>query len=274
VMIQCVGSRSEERPYCSRICCQQAVKNALALKAKKPDVGVFVLYRDVRMYGFLEEHYKRAREQGVVFLRYDAEKKPVVEAGKDGKPVVKMHDPVLHADVTIPADLVALSAATVPYEDAKELAQHLKVPLNAYGYFLEAHLKLRPVDFATDGIYLCGLAHSPKLAGESIIQASGAAGRACTILSRDKIELDAALSEPLDELCDGCAYCVDPCPYKAVTLLEFKWLGDVKKVVDVDEAKCKGCGVCMATCPKKGIMVRHFKLDQIAAQIAAALQPL
>jgi heterodisulfide reductase subunit A-like polyferredoxin len=274
VMIQCVGSRNEERPYCSRICCQQAVKNALALKEKKPDAGVFVLYRDVRMYGFLEEHYKRAREQGVVFLRYDAEKKPVVEAGKDGKPVVKTHDPILHTDVTIAADLVALSAATVPYEDAKELAQHLKVPLNAYGYFLEAHLKLRPVDFATDGIYLCGLAHSPKLAGESIIQASGAAGRACTILSRDKIELDAALSQPIDDLCDGCAYCVDPCPYKAVTLLEFKWLGEVKKVVDVDEAKCKGCGVCMATCPKKGIMVRHFKLDQIAAQIAAALQPL
>jgi heterodisulfide reductase subunit A-like polyferredoxin len=274
VMIQCVGSRTDERPYCSRICCQQAIKNALRLKAKKPEAGVFVLYRDVRTYGFLEEHYKRAREAGVVFLRYDVDRKPAVEKGADGKLVVTTHDPILDVDVKLPADLVALSAATVPRPDAKELAQHLKVPLNANGFFLEAHLKLRPVDFATDGIYLCGLAHAPKLAGESIIQASGAAGRACTILSRDRIELDAALSQPIDEQCDGCAYCVDPCPYKAVTLLEFKWLGDVKKVVEVDEAKCKGCGVCMATCPKKGIMVRHFKLDQIAAQIAAALQPL
>ncbi|MBI4699825.1 MAG: CoB--CoM heterodisulfide reductase iron-sulfur subunit A family protein [Deltaproteobacteria bacterium] len=273
VMIQCVGSRSDERPYCSRICCQQAIKNAIRLKEKKPEAAVFVLYRDVRMYGFLEEHYKKARELGVIFLRYEAEHKPTVAPGDDGRLVVTVHAPILDADIKLPADRVALSAAIVPHADAKELAQHLKVPLNANGFFLEAHLKLRPVDFATDGIYLCGLAHSPKSGPESIIQAAGAAGRAGTILARDQIELDAALSEVIDESCDGCAYCVEPCPYHAITLIEYKSAGEVKKLVEVDEAKCKGCGVCMATCPKKGIMVRHFKLHQLAAMVEAALQP-
>ncbi len=273
VMIQCVGSRDEERPYCSRICCRQAVKNAIRLKKKKPSAAVFVLYRDIRTYGFSEEHYKKAREMGVIFLRYEADRKPTVDAS-GGRLVVTTRDPILDADVGIEADLVALSAAVVPRPDAKELAQHLKVPLNANGFFLEAHLKLRPVDFATDGIYLCGLAHSPKTAPESISQAAGAAGRACTILSRDRIELDAALSRPIDELCDGCAYCIDPCPYKAIKLVEYKWQGDVKKTVEVDEAKCKGCGVCMATCPKKAIMVRHYKLEQIAAMVEAALRPM
>jgi len=272
VMIQCVGSRDADRPYCSRLCCQQAVKNALKIKERKPDTAVFVLYRDLRTYGFLEVYYTKAREAGVVFLRWEPEHKPVVEA--DGQRMkVTVHDPVLDADVTLPADLVALSAGVVARPDAKDLAQHLKVPLNANGFFLEAHLKLRPVDFATDGMYLCGLAHSPKNAAESIAQAGGAAGRACTILSREHIELGAALSQVVEETCDGCAYCVEPCPYKAIRLFEFKWNGDVKKVVEVDDARCKGCGVCMATCPKKGIMVRHFKLDQLSAMVDAALAP-
>jgi heterodisulfide reductase subunit A-like polyferredoxin len=273
VMIQCVGSRSAERPYCSRICCQQAVKNAIRLKEKRPQAAVYVLYRDVRTYGFLEEHYRRARELGVIFLRYDAERPPVVAAA-GSRLAVTVHDPILGAELALAADRVALSAAIVPRADAKELAQQLKVPLNANGFFLEAHLKLRPIDFATDGIYLAGLAHAPKTASESIAQACGAAGRACTILSRDEIELDAALSQTIDDSCDGCAYCVEPCPYRAIALLEYKWEGDIKKIVEVDEAKCKGCGVCMATCPKKGIMVRHFKLDQIAAMVDAALAPV
>jgi len=272
VMIQCVGSRTEERPYCSRICCQQAIKNARALKKARPDMGVYVLYRDIRAYGFLEEHYQQARELGVIFLRYETDRKPRVEQAAGGKLMVTTYDPILGTNVKIPADLVALSVALIPRQDAKELAQLLKVPLNAQGFFLEAHQKLRPVDFATDGIYLCGLAHSPKLIGESVIQALGSAGRACTILARDKIELDAALSQPDDEKCDGCAYCVDPCPYRAITLLEYRFGTDIRKTIEVDEAKCKGCGVCMATCPKRGTQVRHFKLEQLSAMVEAALQ--
>jgi len=147
----------------------------------------------------------------------------------------------------------------------------LKIPLDQNGFFLEAHLKLRPVDFATEGVFLCGLAHSPKTISESIAQASAAAARAATIISWDTIELEGTLSFVVDENCDGCAYCVDPCPYKAITLIEYMKDGAIKKTVEVDETACKGCGVCQATCPKKGIFVRGFKLEQISAMVSAAL---
>ena len=139
------------------------------------------------------------------------------------------------------------------------------------GFFLEAHMKLRPVDFATDGVFVCGMAHSAKSVEESIIQAQAAASRATTILSRDTIELEATISQVVDENCDGCAYCVEPCPYNAITLIEFMKQGAVKKTVEVNESACKGCGGCQATCPKKGIFVKGFKLDQISAQVAAAI---
>ena len=271
VMIQCVGSRDEKRPYCSRICCQKAIKNALLIKEKNPDTNVYILYRDIRTYGFNEGYYTKAREKDVRFIAYNTDEKPEVEK-VNGQLKVSVYDPVLNAKVNIKTDLLVLSTGVIPREDAKDLAQKLKVPLTSDGFFLEAHMKLRPVDFATEGVFLCGLAHFPKTVDESIAQALAASSRASTIISKDEIELAAVISNVVDENCDGCAYCIDPCPYKALTLLEYMREGSIKKTVEVDELLCKGCGTCMATCPKLGIYVRNFKLEHIAAQIAAALQ--
>jgi heterodisulfide reductase subunit A len=269
-MIQCVGSRDEQRPYCSRLCCTEAVKNALKIKELSPTSNVYVLYRDVRTYGFKESYYTKARKQGVVFIRYDIDKKPEVSKDKAGLRVT-VYDQTLEIPVAINADLVVLSAGIVANEDSKTIAQFLKVPLNKDGFFLEAHMKLRPIDFATDGVFLAGMAHFPKTISESIVQAQAAATRAATVLTKDRIELEGIISQVVDENCDGCAYCVDPCPYKAITLLEYMRDGAVKKTVEVNELVCKGCGCCMATCPKIGIFVRGFKLEQISAQINAAL---
>ena len=270
VMIQCVGSRDDERPYCSRLCCTEAVKNALKIKELSPTTNVYVLYRDVRTYGFRESYYTKARQQGVVFIRYDKDKKP--EVSKNGKGLeVHVYDQTLGIPISIPADLVVLSTGIVANEDNKTIAQFLKIPLNKDGFFLEAHMKLRPIDFATDGVFLAGLAHFPKRIEESIIQAQAAAARAATVLSKDSIELEGNISFVVDENCDGCAYCVDTCPYKAITLFEYVWENAIKKTVEVNETVCKGCGCCMATCPKKGIFVKGFKLEQISAQVNAAL---
>jgi heterodisulfide reductase subunit A-like polyferredoxin len=270
VMIQCVGSRDDERPYCSRLCCTEAVKNALKIKEISPSTMVYILYRDMRTYGFREGYYTKAREQGVVFIRYDKDMKP--EVSRNGKRLnVDVYDQTLGLPISIPADLVVLSTGIVPNEDSKTLAQLLKISLNQDGFLLEAHMKLRPVDFAVDGVFLAGLAHSPKRIEESIIQAQAAAARAATILSRDAIELEGNISFVVDENCDGCAYCIDTCPYSAITLIEYMWENTVKKTVEVNEAICKGCGCCMATCPKKGIFVKGFMLEQISAQVDAAL---
>jgi len=272
VMIQCVGSRDESRPNCSRVCCGDAVKNALKIKELSPGTAVYVLFRDVRTYGFKEAFYTEARKKGVVFARYDETRKPAITE-EGGRLLVKTWEPIAREEVVIPADLVALSTATVPHPENKELAQLLKVPLDPTGFFLEAHMKLRPLDFATDGVFLCGTAHFPKTADETISQSLGAAARAATILAGDTMELSANISQVLDENCDGCAYCVDPCPYKAVTLLEYMREGAIKKTVEVNESLCKGCGVCQATCPKKGIAVRGFRPEQISAMAEAALEP-
>jgi heterodisulfide reductase subunit A len=270
VMIQCVGSRDDERPYCSRLCCTEAVKNALKIKEISPSTMVYILYRDMRTYGFREGYYTKAREQGVVFIRYDKDMKP--EVSRNGRRLnVDVYDQTLGLPISIPADLVVLSTGIVPDEDSKTLAQLLKISLNKDGFLLEAHMKLRPVDFAVDGVFLAGLAHSPKRIEESIIQAQAAAARAATILSKDAIELEGNISFVVDENCDGCAYCIDTCPYSAITLIEYMWENTVKKTVEVNEAICKGCGCCMATCPKKGIFVKGFMLEQISAQVDAAL---
>jgi heterodisulfide reductase subunit A len=270
VMIQCVGSREEPRLYCSRICCSEGVKNALKIKEKSPGTNVFLLYRDLRTYGFSEAYYREAREKGIRFIRYEVDQKPEVSRD-NGRLKVSVYDQLLGAKININCDLVTLAAATIPRDGNKDLAQKLKLPLTEDGFFLEAHMKLRPVDFASDGIFLCGLAHSPKSIDESIAQASAAAARASTILSKSQIQLEAAISEVVDENCDGCAYCVDPCPYDAITLLEYMKDGAIKKTVESDPAKCRGCGVCMATCPKQGIFVRNFRIDQISAMADAAL---
>jgi heterodisulfide reductase subunit A len=271
VMIQCVGSRDEERPYCSRVCCSESIKNALKIKELSPETNIYILFRDIRTYGFRESYYTKARQQSVMFIRFDEDRKPEVTKNGNGLNV-EVFDLSLKRPIEISADLVVLSAGIVAGEGNEEIAKFLKVPLNKEGFFLEAHMKLRPVDFATDGVYLCGLAHSAKAVEESIIQAQAAASRASTVLSKDSIELEANISQVIDESCDGCAYCIEPCPYQAITLIEYMREGDVKKTVEVDETACKGCGCCMATCPKKGIFVRGFKLEQIGAQVNAALE--
>ncbi|MEK7276418.1 MAG: 4Fe-4S binding protein [Chloroflexota bacterium] len=291
VMIQCVGSRTAERPYCSRLCCGQAVKNALEIKKLSPETEVYVLYRDIRTYGLMEQYYRQAREAGVMFLRFEADRPPQVatesevsdfgqrgdtlDSGSQNKaPLqVTVHDAMLDTDVLLEADRVVLSVATVPQPDAGDVAQLLKVPRTQDGFFQEAHLKLRPVDFANDGIFLCGMAHYPKKAlTESVTQALAAAGRAATVLANRTIEIEPSISHVVEEKCDGCAYCVDPCPFKAITLIEYtNEAGQIKKRVQVDETMCKGCGTCQATCPKGAIFVWHFKLDQLRAMTMAAL---
>jgi heterodisulfide reductase subunit A len=271
VMIQCVGSREGDRMYCSRICCSRAIKNALRIKEKNPNAEIFILYREMRTYGFREKYYTRAREKGVKFIRYEVQEKP--EVSVEGKELlVRVKDPILGGMVEMNAELVVLAPAIVPQDDVEEVGKMLKIPLTKEKFFLEAHMKLRPIDFATEGVFLCGLAHSPKSLEESISQAAGAASRAATVLSKKEIELEATISEVVDANCDGCAYCIDACPYKALTLIEYMRNGAIKKTVQRNEALCKGCGVCMATCPKKGIFVRNFKLEQIQAMVEAALE--
>ena len=270
VMIQCVGSREEPRNYCSRTCCVQAIKNAIKIRENSPDTNVFILYRDVRAYGFNEAYYTQAREKGVRFIRYEDNEKPEVSRN-NGRLKVSLRDPILDAKININCDLLVLSAGTVAGEGNKELAQKLKLPLTEDGFFLKAHIKLRPVDFATEGIFLCGLAHSPKLIDETIAQASAAAARASALLSKPQIQLEPCISQVVDENCDGCAYCVDPCPFGAITLIEYMKDGSVKKTVESNPVECHGCGVCQATCPKKGIFIRNFKLEQISEMVDAAL---
>jgi heterodisulfide reductase subunit A len=271
VMIQCVGSRDDEYKWCSRVCCNEAVKNALLLKERNPEARIYVLYKDMRTYGFREDYFKKAAEQGVLFIRYDDSSKPEVkEDGKGLKVIVKEH--LTGEDVELDTDWLVLSAGTHPNPDNESIGKMLKVPLNKYKFFLEAHMKLRPVDFATEGVFLAGLSHGPKTIDESISQANGAVARAATILAKDQMEIEPTISSVIDENCDGCAYCVDPCPYSAVTLIEYQKEGAIKKTVEINETACKGCGVCMATCPKKGIMVKGFRMDQLNAMIDAALE--
>jgi heterodisulfide reductase subunit A len=274
VVIQCVGSRSTkegERGYCSRICCTHAMKSILEIKKRNPRANVYVLYRDIRTYGFKEDLYRDVRDSGAVFIRYYEDEKPkVTREGDDLK--VSVFDEIVGKKLVIKPDLLVLSSAVTPQEDNEELAKMLKVPLSRDKFFLEAHMKLRPVDFATEGVFLCGAAHTPKTVDESIFQASAAVARATTLLSKDRMEVDPTISWVVDKNCDGCAYCVDPCPYNAITLLEYMSNGDIKKTVETNEALCKGCGVCMATCPKAGIVVKGFTLDQLGAMVDAALE--
>ncbi len=264
VMIQCVGSREEERPYCSKVCCTEAVKNALALKELSPRTEVFVLYRDIRTYGFREDLYRQAREAGVVFTRFDDEVRPEVrEAG--GALQVRVPDANLGGEtVVINADLVALSVGITANPDNAELAPMLKVPRNAEGFFLEAHMKLRPVDFATDGVFVCGLAHAPKSIEESVAQAAAAAARAESVLSKDKIVTEGVVAVVDAERCSGCRICVELCPFEAVTYDE------VRKVATVNTSLCKGCGTCTAACTAGASRLQGFRSDQIFEQIEAA----
>ena len=260
VMIQCVGSRIPERPYCSRVCCSNAIKNALRIKALNPQATVFILYRDIRTYGFLEDYYTKARKAGVIFIRYDLENKPKVTLEKRGLRV-SVFDPSLKETILINPDLIALSSAIIPREN-DELTNIMKLQRTPEDFFLEAHMKLRPVDFSTDGIYLCGLAHSPKPLDESLSQAAAAVSRACTLLSHDTITVGGIVAHVDEEKCAACLTCVRVCPYGVPFINE-------KGVAQIDVALCQGCGSCAAECPGKAIQLQHFKDEQIIVKSTA-----
>lgn len=264
VMIQCVGSRQEGRPYCSRVCCQHAVKNALKLKERNPRANIVVLYRDIRTYGLKEEFYTRARQEGVIFLRYEPPARPVVRT--DGtRLLVDVHDLILDQKLTFETELVVLSAGIVPGEDNEHLSRLFKLPLTEDGFFLEAHTKLRPVDFAAEGFYLSGLAHAPRLLGETLTQAGAAAMRAAAFLAKDRRENLGSVATVDPELCAGCGMCVLVCDYQA------RAINPETKKAEVTAALCQGCGACVATCPNGAAGQKGFEKSQLMAMLEAAM---
>ncbi len=266
VMIQCIGSRNDERPYCSRICCSEAIKNALRLKSLDPGINIYILYRDIRTYGFKEDYYQKARKAGAIFIRFEPEREPRLERQGEGLQVI-VHDPILQDELTIPTDLLVLSTGITPSPDNERLSKMLKVPLNQDGYFLEAHMKLRPVDFATEGVFLAGLAHSPKSIEESISQANAAVSRALTYLSKKELETVGTISEVDERKCIGCGLCESVCPYKAIEILTKRTIVGEKQVAQVNKVLCKGCGACTASCRSGSIDLKGFTNAEVVAQI-------
>jgi heterodisulfide reductase subunit A-like polyferredoxin len=254
VMIQCVEQRDDERPYCSRLCCATAVNHALIIKKNNPAARVIVLYRDMRTYGFKETAYEEARAQGVVFIRYDAESPPVVAT--DGKINVRVNEPLSHESVSIDADLLVLAAPVVPRATKNELSELLRVPLNADGFFLEAHVKLRPVDFASEGLFLCGTAHAPKFISETISQANAVAARAAGILSKRDLPVSSQTAWVDQDKCISCATCVHLCPYNAPAI-------NIDNKAEIQAGVCMGCGSCTAECPAKAITLRNYADSQV-----------
>ncbi len=271
VMIQCVGCRNEERSYCSRICCSESIKNALKLKEIHPKMEIYILFRDMRTYGFSEDHYREASNKEVKFIRYEPQDKPQVERGEseEGRPVLKVTatDYILGTKLEIDADFVALAAATIPSSTSKEVSRLFKVPLGADGFFQEAHVKLRPVEFGTDGVYLCGIAHYPKHIAEVISQAYGAAGRALTLLSHDTVIASGAICEIEEKRCMGCGACVEACTYGAIELYETRQ----GKKAKMNPVLCKGDGLCNMKCPTGAIQLKHYTDEQLFAQIDSAV---
>jgi len=274
VMIQCVGSRDENHPYCSRVCCTQSIKNAIRLKEFNPKMNVFILYRDIRTYGFYEKFYQKARSLGVIFVRYEEDAKPVVDI--DSKKLVlndkglqvTVKDHILDQEIVIYPDKLILASAMVPQEDAGKLSQMLKIPLNEDNFFMEAHVKLRPVDFSAEGIFLAGLAHSPKGIEETISQAKAAAERACTIICSNEYISEANIAEVDLDMCAGCGMCVSVCPYGAPELF---WMNG-KEFAHVNSALCKGCGSCASVCPSGAMQQLGYKEEQTLAMLNEALE--
>ncbi len=266
--IQCVGSREPQRPYCSKICCTASVQQAIELKTRKPDLDVFILYRDLRTYGMREDLYTRARRLGVIFIRYALDHKPLVEAVQEnGRERLRLtvRDHILDRPVQFLVDYLNLATAIVP-SDNTELARLFKVPLNDDGFFLEAHMKLRPVDFATEGVFVCGMAHYPKPMDEVVAQAQAAAARASIILCQPQIEVEPVISTINSDLCIGCGLCEVLCPFGAIRRVEVAGRGYLAETLPT---LCKGCGVCAAACPQQAIDIIHFRDKQILAAIHA-----
>ena len=268
-MIQCVGCRSEERNYCSRVCCGQAIKNALALKQDNPEREIYIIYRDMRTYGFREDYYRQAAENGIRFIRFEPGDEPVVEAvEEDGRKILRVtvKDPILGQKLALDTDLVALAAAVVPSSSSPALSRLFKVPLTADGFFQEAHVKLRPVDFAADGVFLCGTAHYPKDIPETISQAYGAASRAISLLSKDQVTATGAICGVNEMACVACEACMTACTYDAIDFYDTPQ----GKKARVNPVLCKGDGLCNAKCPTGAIYLNHFTDDEVFRQIDAA----
>lgn len=265
VMIQCVGSRNEERPYCSRVCCQTAVKNAILVKDQTPDANVFVLFRDMQMYGVEnEEMFRASKAKGIRYVHYDPARPPEVEADR-----VKVYHDLLGHHMDLPADLVVLSTPLIAHEDAQVTAQLMKIPIDESGFFLEGHVKLKPLDFATNGVFLCGSARFPANIREAVAQGLGAASRASIPLSKGSVVVEPIISVLTNEdACRGCGLCVALCPYGA---LEVRETEKGRKVHVIDVA-CKGCGVCASTCYQHALSINSFTDQQIEAQIEAFLE--
>jgi heterodisulfide reductase subunit A len=273
VMIQCVGCRNDERPYCSRVCCATAVKNALKIKELSPDTAVYVINKDLRTYGLREDYYRVAMKKGVIFFKYHDDDPPKVEE-VNGRLKVRFRDynVIDEEDLQIDTNILALSAATVPdIESNEKLAQILKVPLTKDNFFLEAHMKLRPVDFATDGIFVAGLAHGPKFIDETISQACGAVARACTILSKDNLEAEGIIANVNPNVCDGCGICEPICEYKAIEIIQHPKNKD-KNLARVNEVLCRGCGACVGICPSGALEQKGFTNYQIYDMIDSFLE--
>ncbi|PKN61131.1 MAG: heterodisulfide reductase [Deltaproteobacteria bacterium HGW-Deltaproteobacteria-15] len=270
VMIQCVGCRNEDRNYCSRLCCSESVKNALRLKEINPEMDIYILFRDMRTYGFNEDYYREASNKDIKFIRYEPEDKPQVEPGEsdEGRPVLKVTttDFVLGKKLVLDADVVALAAAIIPSASTKEVAGQFKVTLSPDGFFKEAHVKLRPVEFGTDGVYLCGLAHYPKFIQETVNQAYGAAGRALTLLSHDIVVASGSVVRVDEGKCMGCGACVSACAYGALELRETK----KGMKATVNPVLCKGDGLCNTKCPTGAIQLKHFTDEELLCEIDTA----
>jgi heterodisulfide reductase subunit A-like polyferredoxin len=269
-MIQCVGSRDEEHPYCSRICCSQAMKNALEIKQRSPGTQVVIFYRDLRTYGFRERLYREARRAGVVFLKFDAEYPPEVSAmpGEANRLQVRAVLQPEGKSIQLETDLVVLSAGIEAEPGNVKLSQLLKLPLTEQGFFLEAHVKLRPVDFAADGVYLCGLAHSPRAVDETIAQAQAAAVRAVTLLAKKELTATPIIASVNPRLCSACGLCVEVCPYGA------RRLEPGMAYAEVVDVLCQGCGACVVACPNKASQQKGFEFNQVSAMLEAALAEL
>jgi heterodisulfide reductase subunit A len=269
VMVQCVGCRQEDRNYCARICCSHSIKNALKLKVINPQMDIHVLFRDMRTYGFREDYYREAADKDVRFIRYEAQDKPQVEAVEEnGRRFLRVvaTDPILGAELAIDADYLALAAAVVPSAGSKEVAGLFKVTLNPDGFFQEAHVKLRPVDFGAEGVYLCGLAHYPKHISEAISQAYGAAGRALTLLSRDTVTASGSVCEVDESKCVSCGACISVCTYAAIEFVDALQ----GKKARVNPVLCKGDGLCNTKCATGAIVLKHYTDEAILDQIDAA----
>ena len=261
-----MGSRDENHPYCSRVCCSSAIKNALQYLEVNKKATLYVLYRDIRTYGFKEDEYQKAREKGVIFLHYRPEKKPIVKK-INRKLIVRVYDAILNEDISIDTDYIVLSTGIVPASDNPIISKALKVPLSEHGFFLEAHAKLRPVEFATDGIFLAGLSHSPMFIEESIAQAFAAVSRACTILSKQFLELPGIIAQVNEERCAGCGLCEQVCIYKAIEMIKKTIDGKERILAKVNEGLCKGCGVCAGACFSGAITHNSYRDEQILAMI-------